>query len=110
MIAPERRALYDLKIGYSRINVIQAPEDLARGGYGREKWSRSAYLDPTDRPLSAGEIFVLLVLGATMLGCLLLAIVIGLIREDRAVEIVNQKITNFLELKQILIALNFDFF
>lgn len=110
LIAPERRALYDLKIGYSRINVIQAPEDLARGGYGREKWSRSAYLDPTDRPLSAGEIFVLLVLGATMLGCLLLAIVIGLIREDRAVEIVNQKITNFLELKQILIALNFYFF
>jgi len=87
--SPERRALYDLKIGYSRINVIQAPEDFNNGEY-QEKWSRSAYLDPTDRPLSAGEIFILLVLGATMLGCLLLAIVIGLIREDRSVEIISQ--------------------
>jgi hypothetical protein len=73
---PERRSLYDLQIGYSRINVIQAPnwdEDL-------ERWSTTAYLDPTDRPLSDGEIFVLLLLGVTFIGCLFLIGAIALWR------------------------------
>ncbi len=109
--SPQRRALYDLKIGYSRINVIQASDDLySSGGYGQAKWSRSAYLDPTDRPLSGGEIAVLIILGATMLGCLLLAIVIGLIREDRAIETIEQNINSFQEQKQILIAFICYFF
>ena len=87
---PQRRALYDLKIGYSRINVIQAPQDLDRPvSSDRHKWSKSAYLDPNDRPLSSGEIFVLLVLGLTILGCLMLAIVIGLTRGDPPIEITN---------------------
>jgi len=109
--SPERRALYDLKIGYSRINVIQAPDDRDRwGNYSNEQWSRSAYLDPNDRPLSAGEIFILLVLGATLLGCLLLAIAIGLIREDRSFEAIESNVTSFLAQKQIIAALIFNFF
>ncbi|MDY7015513.1 MAG: J domain-containing protein, partial [Cyanobacteriota bacterium] len=53
---PERRLLYDGKIGYSRFNVIQAPGDLNRPRNAtNERWSNSAYLDPSDRPLSAGE-------------------------------------------------------
>ena len=60
--SPEKRSLYDLKIGYSRLNVIQAP---SWSEPDREKWSRTAYLDPTDRPLSSGEIFVLVLLGLT---------------------------------------------
>ena len=80
---PERRLTYDLKIGYSRLSVIQAPPDLNRPS--RQVYtSSSAYLDPTDRPLSAGEIFVLFILGLTFLGCLLLAIFIGLTRGDAA--------------------------
>ena len=80
---PERRSLYDLKIGYSRVNVIQSIADLekAHSSFGHQ-WSSSAYLDPTDRPLSAGEIFVLFILGLTFVGCLLLVIIIGLIRGD----------------------------
>jgi hypothetical protein len=77
---PERRALYDLKIGYSRINVIQAPPERDRTE--QERWSRSAYLDPTDRPLSGGEIFALFIMGITLLGCLLLAIAVALLRGD----------------------------
>lgn len=80
---PERRALYDLKIGYSRVNVIQVPRDLDRSApTAGEKWSKSAYLDPTDRPLSAGEIFALCMLALTILGCLLLAIGIAITRGD----------------------------
>ena len=76
--SPERRSLYDLHIGYSRINVIQAPQREADSG----QRGSSAYLDPTDRPLSAGEIFMLFILGLTFLGCLLLAIAVALTRGD----------------------------
>jgi DnaJ-class molecular chaperone len=75
---PERRSLYDLKIGYSRFNVIQVPTDENRQG----KWKDSAYLDATDRPLSSGEIFVLFVLCLTFIGCILLAIAIAVFRDN----------------------------
>lgn len=76
---PERRLTYDLKINYSRISVIQAPPDLNQPS---SQWHSSTYLDPTDRPLSAGEIFALFILGLTFLSCLLLAIAISLTRGD----------------------------
>lgn len=102
---PERRFTYDLKIGYSRYGVIQAPPDLNRPVSHSYNWSKSAYLDPTDRPLSSGEIFVLFVLGLTFLTCLLLAIAIGLTRGDAALLIqplqpttaVQQQITKIRE-------------
>jgi hypothetical protein len=85
---PERRLLYDGKLGYSRFNVIQAPEDLDRPRNATdERWSNSAYLDPSDRPLSAGEIFALFILGIAFVGCLLLVIAIGLIRGDAAFQV-----------------------
>jgi len=72
---PERRSLYDLKIGYSRWHVIQAPPDTISHPKNstEDTWSSTAYLDPQDRPLSSGEIFALLLLGLTLLGCLGLA-------------------------------------
>lgn len=75
--SPEQRSLYDLKIGYSRLNVIQAPQWSQPDS---EQYSRTAYLDPTDRPLSAGEVFVLLLLGLTFIGCLLLVLLIAYLR------------------------------
>ena len=78
--SPQRRSLYDLKIGYSRINVIQAPQGWEAQNKPRN--SSSAYLDPTDRPLSSGEIFVLFLLGATFIGCLLLVVAVAYFRGD----------------------------
>lgn len=75
--SPEARSLYDLKIGYSRLNVIQAPNWSEPDS---ERYSRTAYLDPTDRPLSSGEIFVLVLLGLTFAGCLILVIAIAYLR------------------------------
>lgn len=80
---PERRLTYELKIGYSRLSVIQAPPDLNRPSRAQVWQSNSAYLDPSDRPLSAGEIFALFILGLTFLGCLLLVLAIGLTRGDK---------------------------
>jgi hypothetical protein len=85
---PERRTVYDQKIGYSRLNVIQAPPGLNTPvNQPRRTYSSSAYLDPTDRPLSAGEIFALFILGLTFLGCLVLAIAIGLTRGESAFQV-----------------------
>jgi curved DNA-binding protein CbpA len=85
---PERRVAYDQKIGYSRLYVIQPPPGFNTpvNQSGRTD-SSSAYLDATDRPLSAGEIFALFILGLTFVGCLLLAIAIGLTRGDSAFQV-----------------------
>ncbi|GFE69821.1 J domain-containing protein [Chroococcus sp. FPU101] len=87
---PERRTLYDLKIGYSRINVIQAPPE--RDQTDQERWKRSAYLDPTDRPLSGGEIFALFIMGITLAGCLLLAIAVAILRGDSLFPVTHSSI------------------
>ena len=79
---PERRLSYDLKVGYSRFGVIQAPPDLNQSVHKPYDFSKSMYLDASDRPLSAGEIFVLFILGLTIVGCMLLAIAIAILRGE----------------------------
>jgi hypothetical protein len=88
---PERRVNYDLKIGYSRLNVMQAPPDLNRPVSWKYDPQKSAYLDATDRPLSSGELFALFILGLTFVGCLLLAIFVGLTRGEFAFQPVVQQ-------------------
>jgi hypothetical protein len=83
---PERRLNYDIKIGYSRFGVIQAPPDLHHPTASAYDYSKSAYLDASDRPLSSGEIFALFILAVTFVGCLLLAVTIGLTRGDQALQ------------------------
>jgi curved DNA-binding protein CbpA len=91
---PERRLNYDLKIGYSRFKVIQIPTDLNHPVSDSQNLSKSAYLDPTDRPLSEGEVFALFIMAATIIGCLLLAIAIGIIRGDTALSPLSQQATS----------------
>jgi curved DNA-binding protein CbpA len=79
---PERRAAYDLKIGYSRLVVVQPKTQFQPLTPRSDKYRSSAYLDPTDRPLSGGEIFALLILIATFIGCLGLALAIGIVRGE----------------------------
>lgn len=81
---PQRRALYDHQIGYSSLNVIQPSLHFQVQEKTRSKMVNRAYIDRSDRPLSSGEIFVLLLLGATFLACILLVIVIGLTRGEGA--------------------------
>jgi curved DNA-binding protein CbpA len=80
--SPERRFTYDLKIGYSRVSVIQPSFDLNRPFSESRKFRSTAYLDPNDRPLSAGELFALFILGLTFVACLGLVIVAVLTRGD----------------------------
>jgi DnaJ-class molecular chaperone len=79
---PERRAAYDLSIGYSRVVVVRPLPSLHKTDQPEPK--SSAYLDATDRPLSPGELFALFLLGVTFVACLILAITIGITRGDQA--------------------------
>ena len=85
---PERRLAYDHKIGYSRIAVMQSRLNLnqpvSRQNNSRDSRDRSAYLDPTDRPLSAGELFAIFILGVTFVACLVLVIAIGITQGEVA--------------------------
>ncbi len=88
--SPERRAFYDQKIGYSRVAVVHSLPSLQHSRASSQVPSSSAYLDPTDRPLSPGELFALFILGLTFLACLVLAIAIGVSRSESMMQTVAQ--------------------
>lgn len=85
--SPDRRWTYDKQVGYSRISVMQPLEPLSRASstVPRRKEPSNMYLDPTDRPLSAGEIFALFILGLTFVACLALVVTVGLTRGEYAI-------------------------
>lgn len=82
---PDRRLTYDLKIGYSRVSVIQPLPALHRPASEGRPYRSTAYLDPTDRPLSAGELFALFLLGLTFVACFGLVVVVSLTRGETGV-------------------------
>ncbi|MGD1853451.1 MAG: J domain-containing protein [Leptolyngbyaceae cyanobacterium] len=79
---PEQRQIYDQQIGYSRFYVSQAPKDIQSDRKNQPFESRYTYLDATDRPLSAGEIFALFILGITFAACLALVFILGIADGD----------------------------
>lgn len=85
--SPDRRWTYDKQVGYSRISVMQPLEPLSRASstLPRRREPSNMYLDPTDRPLSAGEIFALFILGLTFVACLALVVTVGLTRGEYAI-------------------------
>jgi len=83
--SPDRRWTYDKQVGYSRISVMQPLDSLyAPRPATRHKSVSNLYLDPNDRPLSAGEIFALFILGLTFVACLVLVVTIGFTRGEVA--------------------------
>lgn len=85
--SPDRRWAYDQQVGYSRISVMQPLEPLSRPAVAPRREPANMYLDPTDRPLSAGEIFALFILGLTFVACLALVVTVGLTRGDYAADL-----------------------
>jgi curved DNA-binding protein CbpA len=92
---PDRRSAYDLKIGYSRLFVVQNPSSFGGNAIPTQQRSPAngvdpvpnrpryrSYHGPTERPLSGGEIFALFMLISTFLGCLLLAVWLGIARGE----------------------------
>lgn len=87
--SPDQRRAYDLKHGYSRVSVIQPPADLNRPVSESRRQRSTAYLDPVDRQLSAGELFALFILGITFAACLILVFTVGLTRGEIAFRSLN---------------------
>lgn len=82
---PETRAYYDRQRRYyqslQRYYKLSQQAQLLRST-PRPSLSSSAYLEPHDRALSAGEVFALFILGLTLLGCVVLAVALGLARGE----------------------------
>ena len=72
-----QRLQYDLQIG-----AIAPPKSMIPQRPERVEVESSAYLSAEDRPLSSGELFSLFILGVTFLGCLILALALGLARGE----------------------------
>ncbi|PSR19386.1 molecular chaperone DnaJ [filamentous cyanobacterium CCP3] len=88
--SPDRRWAYDQQVGYSRISVMQPLEPLRQSPVAAQRREpANMYLDPTDRPLSAGEIFALFILGLTFVACLALVITVSLTRGEYAAKLVG---------------------
>lgn len=80
--SPEKRMAYDYKVGFSRISVMQPlSRSQSSAGAADKGHSSNAYIDPNDRPLSAGEFFALFILGLTFIACLVLVFALSLTRE-----------------------------
>jgi curved DNA-binding protein CbpA len=86
--SPDRRWAYDQQVGYSRISVMQPLESLRQTpATSQRREPANMYLDPTDRPLSAGEIFALFILGLTFIACLALVVTVSLTRGEYATKL-----------------------
>ena len=80
----ERRSTYDRLIHFSRFQYT----NLNNGANSQNQSpSNLQTIDddglPTERPLSGGELFALLLIGGTLVACLILAILVAYLRGDR---------------------------
>ncbi|MEN8447201.1 MAG: hypothetical protein ABG776_19555, partial [Cyanobacteria bacterium J06555_13] len=80
--SPEKRMAYDYKVGFSRISVMQPLSRTQASAADDNGYSSNAYIDPNDRPLSAGEFFALFILGLTFIACLVLVLTLSLTRDN----------------------------
>ncbi|NEQ36457.1 MAG: J domain-containing protein [Okeania sp. SIO3I5] len=87
LVDSKRRLEYDQKIRHLYLNDFEQRVNFNTHFVSGSKWRNlSSYLDSTERPLSAGELFALLIMGITLLGCLMIAIIIGLMRPELTIQ------------------------
>lgn len=79
---PEQRQWYDLQL---RLRAQSKPSNtMGIGVSSRSQGSgRSTPIPADDRPLSPGELFALFILGVTFVGCLVLAVIVGLSQQGQ---------------------------
>jgi len=88
---PRQRAIYDQQLRFYQQKIYE--HQLRQGSASNRAYarpsSRSSSLEPVDRPLSAGEISALFFMAVTVLGCIMLAIAIAVIRGDTAFQTIS---------------------
>ncbi len=75
---PDLRGKYDYQLGINKSPYYSGPKIRRSNTFS----SSSSLLDRQERPLSAGELFALLILGLTFLGCLVLALILAFTRGE----------------------------
>ena len=90
LVDSNRRLEYDKKIKHLYINDFEQKINFNTDFVSHSKWKNlSSYIDSADRPLSPGELFALLIMGITLFGCLIIAIIIGLMRPELTIQSIN---------------------
>jgi len=80
----DRRSVYDRRIQFSRFQYATFDNGV-KSQNQTPKNLQTADDDglPSERPLSGGELFSLLLIGATLVACLVLVVLVALLRGDR---------------------------
>ena len=80
----ERRSEYDRHIQFSRFQYTRSNSNGVKSQNHSPKNLQTIDDDglPSERPLSGGEMFALLLIGATLVGCLVLVILVAWLRGD----------------------------
>jgi hypothetical protein len=78
---PEQRLLYDRQLGLESQELTPSNRKSSSRRTGRLPLG-IANLDPKERPLSPGELFALFLMGVAFVGCLILALVVGMARGE----------------------------
>lgn len=83
----DRRSAYDRLIHFSRFQYANSNNGVQSQNKLNNPPSNLQTIDddglPTERPLSGGELFALLLIGATLVACLVLVILVAWLRGDR---------------------------
>lgn len=78
---PERRDEYDRQLGYASVPIVRPWLRVDRRPPDYDPQA-SAYLDPSDRPLSSGELFALATLGLAFILCFALVLIVATVRGE----------------------------
>ncbi|MDJ0553607.1 MAG: J domain-containing protein [Microcoleaceae cyanobacterium MO_207.B10] len=99
LVNPEKRLAYNKKIRHLYLHDLNQDVNF-KNSVSDSSWKNSSsyYLDPTERPLSGGELFALFIMGITLIACLVIAITIGLMRPELSIQPIEPPGTQFIEL------------
>ncbi len=83
----DRRSEYDRHIQFSRFQYVNPSDHSVKSQKPNQKPKniQTAQDDglPSERPLSGGELFALLLIGATLFACIVLVVLVAWLRGDR---------------------------
>lgn len=89
LVNMEKRLVYDQQLRSRIYQKISNSPLVAKPVDHTPPIHTSAHLDPIERPLSTGEIVASLMMAFTLIGCLVLAVAIALLRGEVSFELIT---------------------
>jgi curved DNA-binding protein CbpA len=88
LVNMEKRLVYDQQLR-SRIYQKISSSPIVAKPVDHPPVIKTTHLDPIERPLSTGEIVASLMMAFTLIGCLVLAVAIALLRGEVSLELIT---------------------